>query len=55
MTEEKEKEDGKHAPKYLYIEPQYVHSIGHSPPTPLNFYSLKEKDGIDLVDVFRRQ
>ncbi len=51
MREEKQKEEGKHVLKYLYVEPLQVCSPRCSPPTLTKF----EEEEIDLDDVFKRQ
>jgi hypothetical protein len=52
LRKEEEKEEGEHAPKYLYVEPLPFSKRFTSNTT--SFYSLKEEEDINSNDVFRR-
>jgi hypothetical protein len=52
LRKEEEKEEGEHAPKYLYVKPLPFSKIFTSNTT--SFFSLKEKEDTNSNDVFMR-
>jgi hypothetical protein len=52
LRKEEEKEEGEHAPKYLYVEPLPFSKTFTSNTT--SFFSLKEKEDTHSNDVFTR-